>query len=118
MRWWLAHTVATEGVPRRGAASSLLLGDCVCPGGSPLRPRDARSLARLGTSIMAEIENRAGATEPSTGPLEVTAPLPSPAVVLPPPAPSDVTQYPLIHRYGDWPLAAAWMEDWPSPTPW
>ena len=79
---------------------------------------DARSLARLGTCVMTEIEDRAGATEPSTGPSEGTALSPSPAVVLPPPAPSDVTQSPLRPRYGDWPLPAAWMEDWPSPTPW
>src|SRR5512137_2434308 len=67
---------------------------------------DARSLARLGTCVMTEIEGRAGAAEPSTGPSERTAPSPSPAVFLTPPAPSDVTQAPLIHRYGDWPLPA------------
>ena len=79
---------------------------------------DARFLARLGTCVMTEIEDRAGAAEPSTGPSEGPAPLPSPAVVLPPPAPSDVTQSALSPRYGDWPLPAVWMEDWPSPGPW
>lgn len=79
---------------------------------------DARSLARLGTCVMAEIEDRAGATEPSAGPSGGAAPSPSPAVLLPPPAPSDATQSPLRPRYGDWPLPAAWMADWPWPTPW
>ena len=79
---------------------------------------DARSLARLGTCVMAEIEDRAGATEPSAGPSEGTALSPSPAVFLPPPAPSEATQSPLRPRYGDWPLPAAWVEAWPSPTPW
>jgi hypothetical protein len=79
---------------------------------------DARSLARLGTCVMTEIEDRAGAAEPSTGPSESTPPLPSPAMVLPPVAPSEATQSALRPRYGDWPLPAAWMEDWPSPGPW
>ena len=79
---------------------------------------DARSLARLGTCVMTEIEDRAGATEPSAGPVEGAAASPSPALFLPPPAPSEATQSSLTHRYGDWPLPAAWMEDWPSPTPW
>ena len=79
---------------------------------------DARSLARLGTCVMTEIEARAGATEPSAGPSEGAAPSPSPAVVLTPPASSDATQSPLRPRYGDWPLPAAWVEAWPSPTPW
>ena len=79
---------------------------------------DARSLARLGTCVMAEIADRAGATEPSARPSEGIVLSPSPAVVLPPPAPSDATQSPLIRRYGDWPLPAAWMENWPSPKSW
>lgn len=79
---------------------------------------DARSLARLGTCVITEIEERADATEPSTRPSEGTAPSPPPAVVLPPPAPSDATQSPLTHQYGDWRLPAAWMESWPSPKPW
>ena len=79
---------------------------------------DARSLARLGTCVMTAIEERTGATEPSTGPPEGPASSPSPAVVLPPPPPSDAPQPSVTHRYGDWPLPAAWMEDWPSPGPW
>ena len=79
---------------------------------------DARSLARLGTCVMTEIEDRAGVAEPSTGPSESTLPSPSPAVVLPPVAPSEATQSALGPRYGDWPLPASWMEDWPSPGPW
>ena len=79
---------------------------------------DARSLARLGTCVMAAIEDRAGATELSAVPLEDAAPSPSPPVVLPPPASSETIQSPVRPRYGDWPLPAAWMEDWPSPKPW
>jgi hypothetical protein len=79
---------------------------------------DTRSLARLGTCVIMEIEERAGATEPSTRPSEGAAPSPPPAVVLPPPAPGDATQTPLTPQYGDWPLPAAWTESWPSPKPW
>ena len=79
---------------------------------------DARSLARLGTCVMTEIEDRAGATEPSARPSEGTAPFAFSGGGSPPPAPSDATQSLLRPRYGDWPLPAAWMEDWPSPTPW
>jgi len=79
---------------------------------------DARSLARLGTCVMTEIEDRAGVAEPSTGPSESSPLPPSPAVDLPPAAPSDATQSALRPRYGDWPLPASWVEDWPSPGPW
>jgi hypothetical protein len=79
---------------------------------------DARSLARLGACVLTEIEERADATEPPTRPSEGAAPSPPPAVVLPPPAPSDATQSLMTHQYGEWPLPAAWTESWPSPKPW
>lgn len=79
----------------------------------------ARSLARLGTCVMSEIEERASAIEASTGPSEGNAPSPLSAAVLTPPAPNDATtQSPWTHRYGDWPPPAAWIADWPSATPW
>ena len=79
---------------------------------------DARSLARLGACVLTEIEERADVTEPTTRPSEGAAPSPPPAVVLPPPAPSDATQSLVTHQYGDWPLPPTWTESWPSPKPW
>jgi hypothetical protein len=79
---------------------------------------DVRSLATLGACVLTEIEERADATERPTSPSEGAAPSPPPVVVLPPPAPSDATQSPMTHQYGDWPLPATWTESWPSPKPW
>ena len=110
--------LASWGIDNVAAEPSAFCRDVAAEFATAPAQLDARSLARLGTCVMTEIEERAGATEPSTGPSEGTAPSPPPAVVLPPPAPSDATEPPLMHRYGDWPLPAAWMGNWPSPTPW
>lgn len=79
---------------------------------------DAVSLARLGTCITTELVKVAGTTEPSTAAPGATAsPIPQ-ADVRSPQANGGGTEAPLPHRYGDWPLSAAWMEHWPSPNPW
>jgi hypothetical protein len=72
----------------------------------------------LGICVTTELGEVVGTAGPSTAPPGGTAPPPPPAEVLPSPARGGGTGPPLTRRFGDWPLSAEWMEDWPSPNPW
>jgi hypothetical protein len=79
---------------------------------------DARSLASLGSCVITEIGDRAGATEPSKALPDAMAPSPPPALPLSPPAPITTVPSALSRRYGEWPPPAPWTDDWPLPRAW
>jgi hypothetical protein len=114
----VALGLASWGIGDVAAEPSTVCRDLATEFGTAPAHLDARSLARLGTCVITEIGERAGATEPSIGPAAGPASSPPPVLVLPPLAPSEAPQSPLTRRYGDWPPPALWTAEWPTPEPW